>query len=57
MKLYGSAKRIFSIFMIVLSVSSIAGCALSSSDSVITESREERICDFYLATKEAEGSR
>lgn len=57
MKLYGSAKRIFSIFMIVLSVSSIAGCALSSSDNVITESREERICDFYLATKEAEGSR
>lgn len=56
MKLYGSAKRIFSIFMILLSVSSIAGCALSSSDNVITESREERICDFYLATKEAEGS-
>ncbi len=52
MKKYGSAKRILPIFMILLSVGSIAGCSLSSSDNAVSESREERVCDFYLATDE-----
>ena len=43
--------------MMILFLESIAGCAISPSDDNKAVSESERVCDFYLATKEAEGSR